>query len=116
MKKNHGFSILETLAVILSFGILFFGTLPIREKITKKQTEAIKGKYTTEIEIAKSKFDQDSSPQEKDAFNNGKEEDRFEKLAPYLKTSTSEVYFSGDGRAIRKLLINTIGTDVQIPE
>jgi hypothetical protein len=111
MKKNKGSALAEIPIALACLGLLYLYFSPINKKIGEQAFEASKNKTVTEMEIAKNKFDQEASPDDKDGFNNGTEAERFDKLAPYLKTDNSSNYFAGSG--ISECRINAIGTDIE---
>jgi hypothetical protein len=111
-KRSKAFSLLETSLLLASVAGLYMYFTPLHKTLNTQAVEAQKTKITSEIETAKNKFDQDASPKDKEAFNNGDEKERFAKLAPYLKTSSSEQYFRGSG--IENCRINAIGTNSQV--
>ena len=111
MKKTNGSALAEIPIALACLGLLYLYFAPINKKIGEQAFEAARGKTMTEMEIAKNKFDQEANPDDKDAFNNGSENERFDKLAPYLKTDNSANYFAGSG--ITECRINPIGTDIE---
>lgn len=111
MKKNKGSALAEIPIALACLGLLYLYFAPTNKKIGEQAFEAQKNKTITEMEIAKNKFDQEARPEDKDAFNNGTEDERFDKLATYLKTDSSATYFAGSG--ITECRINAIGTDIE---
>jgi len=111
-RKLHGFSLIETSLAIASIGMLYIYFDPVSKQINELAENAQRGRITTELEIAKNKFDNEANPKDKDSFNNGNNKERFAKLTPYLKTSNEETYFSG--APVNNCEINPIGVDVQI--
>ena len=112
MKISKGFSLLETSLTLALVSLLYISLSPGNARINQLSTEAKRAMVTTEIEIAKNRFEQDSTPKEVLAFNAASEEEKFTKLSAYLKVADPALFFQG--AQVSSFVINELNVDTQL--